>query len=85
MVHFKRLTDKNDILCLQEAHGKDEFSHTLQVLHTRFRMFGTFINDNVNAGGSATFIRENLFPDLAVVTHEIACQGRDHIVTMSIW
>ena len=38
------------------------------------------MNDNVNAGGSAIFIRENLQRDLAVVTHEITCQGRDHIV-----
>ena len=43
-------------------------------------MFGTFINDKVNAGGSAIFIREDLPPDLAVVTHEITRQGRDHIV-----
>ena len=43
-------------------------------------MFGTFINDNVNAGGSATFIRKHILPDHAIVTHEVSCQGRDHIV-----
>ena len=32
------------------------------------------------SNGSATFIRKSLLPDHAVVTHEITCQGRDHIV-----
>ena len=35
---------------------------------------------NVNAGGSSIFIRENLLPDRAVVTHEVTHQGRDHII-----
>ena len=41
---------------------------------------GTFIPNNVNAGGSAVLIRKNLLPENVVVTHEITCQGRDHIV-----
>ena len=61
--YLKRVTDKNDVICLQEAHGKDEFLQALQVLHTLFRMFGTFITDKLNAGGSAIFIRVNLLPD----------------------
>ena len=71
--YLKQLTDKNDIVCLHETHGKDEFLQTLQVLHTRFRMFGTFINYNVNAGGSAIFIRESLFPD------PCSCRTRDRM------
>ena len=58
------------------------FSQALHVLHTQIRMFGTFIN--VNAGGSAIFICENLLPKLAVVTHEITSQRRDHIVSIHI-
>ena len=54
--YLKRLADKNDVVCLQETHGKDEFLQALQVLHPQFRMFGTFIPDNVNAGGSAILI-----------------------------
>ena len=42
---------KNDIICLQETHGKDECLQA-QVLHTQFRMFGTFVSHNVNVGGS---------------------------------
>ena len=43
-------------------------------------MLGTIIHDNVNAGGTAIFIREHILPDHASVTHDITCQGRDHIV-----
>ena len=57
--HLQRLTEKNDIVCLQEAHGKDFCLQALQVQHTQFRMFGTFIPKNVNAGGSAVLIRKN--------------------------
>ena len=56
------------------------FLQALQVQHTQFRMFGTFIPKNVNAGGSAVLIRKNLLSENVVVTHEITCQGRDHIV-----
>ena len=49
--YFKRLTDQNDVICLQETHGKHEFLRALQVLHTPFRMFGTFVTDNVDACG----------------------------------
>ena len=72
----------NDIFCLQETHGKDEFLQALQVQHTQFRMFGTFVSDNVNAGGSAIFIHKNLLPDGAIINHVTTCQGRDHIVTI---
>ena len=46
-------------MCVQETHGKDDF---LQAL--------TFVLDNVNAGGSALFLHQNLLPDGATVTHE---------------
>ena len=67
--YLKRLTYKSDIICLQETHGKDELLQALQVLHTQFRMLGTFINDKVNAGGSTIFIRKHILPDHAIVTH----------------
>ena len=47
-IYFKRLTQNNDIVCLQEIHGKDEFLQAIQVLAPRFRLYGTF---NANAGG----------------------------------
>ena len=71
--YLKRLTDKNDVNCLQETHGNDEFLQAFQVLHTPFRMFGTFINDNVNAGGSAILICKNLLPE------PCGCHARDHL------
>ena len=77
--YLKRLTDKNDVVCVQETHGKDEFMQPLQVLQTQFRMFGTFMSDNAHAGGSGMFIRKNLLPDRVAVTHEGTYQGRDHI------
>ena len=57
--------------------GKMHFLHARQVLHTQFRMFGTFILDDVNTVGSAMFIRKNLLPDHAVVTHVVTYHGRD--------
>ena len=53
------------------------FLQALQVLQTQFRMFGTFMLDNAHAGGSGMFIRKNLLPDRAAVTHEVTYQGRD--------
>ena len=76
----ERLADKNHVVCLQETHGKDEFLQALQVLHSHFRMFGTFIPDNVNAGGSAILIHEGLLPDHAVIAHETTQQERDHVI-----
>ena len=46
---------KNDIICLQETHGKDEFLQSIPALHAQFRMFGTFMLNSVNAGGSSCF------------------------------
>ena len=63
-------------------HGKDEFLQTIQILAPRFRLYGTFVPGNANAGGSAICIRKDLLPDDAVVTHVITCQGRDHIVNV---
>ena len=40
----------NNIVCLQEVHGKDEYLQALQVLAPRFRFFGTLIPENENAG-----------------------------------
>ena len=80
--YLARLARNNDIICLQETHGKDEFLQAIQVLVPQFRLFGTFIPNNVNASGSAIVIHKNLLPDGAIVTHVTTCQGRDHIVTV---
>ena len=40
--YLKRLFDANNILCLQEVHGTDEFLQAIQVLAPRFRLFGIF-------------------------------------------
>ena len=77
---LKRLIDKTDVVCLQKLAGKTSFHKPFKFLRTQFRMFVTFVPGNVNAGGSSIFIRENLLPDRAVVTHEVTHQGRDHIV-----
>ena len=44
--YFRKLLDNNNILCLQEVHGKDEFLQAIQVLAPRFRFFCTFIPGN---------------------------------------
>ena len=62
--------------------GKDEFLQATQVLAPRFRLFGTFIPNNANAGGSAMCIHKDLLLDEAMVTHVVTCQGRDHIVSV---
>ena len=46
--YFRKLLDNNNILCLQEIHGKDEYLQAIQVLAPRFRFFGTFIPGNEN-------------------------------------
>ena len=80
--YLKRLFDANNILCLQEVHGKDEYLQAIQVLAPRFRFFGAFIPGNVNAGGSAICIHRDLLLEEAIVTHLITCQGRDHLVNI---
>ena len=78
--YFTRLTKNNDIICLQEIHWKKEFPQAIQVLAPKFRLYGTFIPNNSNAGGSPVCIHKNLVPEGANVTHVVPCQGRDHIV-----
>ena len=80
--YFKRLFDNNNIVCLQEVHGKHEYLQALQVLAPWFRFFGTLIPENENAGGSAICIHRDLVPEEAIVTHLITCQGRDHLVNI---
>ena len=80
--YLQKLLDNNNIICLQEVHGKDEFLQAIQVLAPRFRLFGTFLLDNENAGGSAICIHRDLLPEEAIVTHLITCQGRDHFVNI---
>ena len=78
----KRLAKNNDIICLQEPHGKDEFLKAIPVLVPQCRLYDRFIPNNLNAGGSAIRIHKSLLPDGAIVTHVITCKGRDHIVTI---
>ena len=61
-------------------HGKNELLQAIQVLAPRFRLFGTFLTDNENAGGPAICIHMDLLPDDDIVTHVVTCQGRDHLV-----
>ena len=78
----RKLVENNNVICLQEVHGKDEFLQAIQVWAPRFQLFGTFIPGNENAGGSATCIHQDLLPEDAIVTHMSTCQGRDHIVNV---
>ena len=80
--YLKKLLDNNNIICLQEVHGKDEFLQAIQVLAPRFRLFGTFLLDNENAGGSAICIHRDLLPEEAIVTHVVTSQSRDHLVNI---
>ena len=66
--YLKKLLDANNISCLQEVHGKDEYLQAIQVLAPRFRFFGTFVPDNENAGGSAICIHRVLLPEEAIAT-----------------
>ena len=75
--YLKRLLDNNNIICLQEVHGRDEFFQAIQVLALRFRLFGTLLPDNENAGRSAICIHRDFLPEEA-----ITCQGRDHLVNI---
>ena len=65
--YLERLFDANNILCLQEVHGKDEYLQAIQVLAPRFRFFSTFILGNEIAGGSAICIHRDLLPQEAIV------------------
>ena len=80
--YFKRPTENNNVICLQEVRGKDEFLQDIQVWAPRFSLYGTFLPGNVNAGGSAICIHKDLLSDDAIVTHVITCQGRDHVVNV---
>ena len=51
--YFTRRTQNNDIVCLQDTHGKDEFLQAIQVPAPRFRPYGILTPNNVNADGSA--------------------------------
>ena len=50
-IYLTRQLRNNDIICLQETHGKDELLQVVQGLFSQFRLFGTFTPNNVNAGG----------------------------------
>ena len=58
------------------------FLQAIQVLAPRLRLFGTFLPDNENAGGSAICIHRDLLPEETIVLHVVTCQGRDHLVNI---
>ena len=70
-VKLTRLAKNDVVICLQEIHGKDEFQQANQVLVPQFRKYGTFIPNNLSAGGSAVCINKNLLPEGAIVTHVV--------------
>ena len=57
--YFKKLLHTNNILCLQEVHGKDEYLQAVQVF---VRDLGFY----ENAGGSAICIRTNSLEEALV-------------------
>ena len=61
-------------------HGKIEFLLALLARHTQFDMLGTFVNDQVNAGGSAILIRKTRLHGETVLKQVITQQGRDQVV-----
>ena len=69
--YFGKLIENNNVICLQEVHGKDEFLQAIQVLAMRFKLIGMLIPGNENAGGSAICIHKDLLPEDAIVTHMI--------------
>ena len=76
---MRRLHDSNDVICLQETHGKIEFLQALLVIRS-FTKVKAFVNDQVNTGGSPTIIRKTLLYDDTMVTHVTTQIGRDHFV-----
>ena len=46
--YFTRLNQNNDIVCLQEIHGKHENFQAIQIQAPRFWLYGTFIPNNVH-------------------------------------
>ena len=80
--YFTRLAKNNNIICLQESDGKLQLLQAIQVLVPQFRLCGTLILNDLNAGGSAICIRKCLSPDGTMVTHVVTCQGRDHTVNV---
>ena len=80
--YLKKLFDTNNILCLQEVHGKGRVSPGYSGGGSAISFFGTFFPDNEKAGGSAICIHRDNLPEEAVVTLLNMCQGRDHIVNI---
>ena len=74
---LKKLFDTDNILCLGEVHGKNEY------LQPRFRFFfEPWFLKTKNAGGSAICIHWDLLLEEVIVTHLVTCHGRDHLVNI---
>ena len=67
--YFRKFFDNNNILCLQEFHGKDEYLPAIQVLAPRFKFFAPFHFWKRECRGSAICIHKELPPEDAIVTH----------------
>ena len=61
---------------------RTSFSRPFRYCPRASKLFGTFVPNNANAGGSAISIHKDLLPDDAVVTQVVTCQGRDHVVNI---
>ena len=59
-----------------------KFSRALSTIHTRFQMVGTFVEDQVNAGGSAMLVRKYPLEGGSVLEHVVTHVGRDHLITI---
>ena len=53
----------------------------MSAIHTQWQMAGTFVEGQVNAGGSARLIRKALLQGGSVLQHEITRTGRDQETT----
>ena len=69
--NYLRRHIENNIICLQEIHGKEEFLQTIQVLVLRFRLYGE------GDTGKAFF-----FASCPRNCPHVTCQSRDHIVNV---
>ena len=79
--YFRRLIENNNVICLQEVHGKDEFLQTIQVMGSAIQAiwYVSYQAMQMHVAQPHAFIKDLLSYD-AVVTHAITCQGRDHTV-----
>ena len=89
--YFRKLLDNNNIICLQEVHGKDEFLQATQVLVPRFGFFWYFQSWKRECRRIGHLHPQELLPEEAIVTlakavtHIVRVQsGRQSPVTVNV-